>query len=51
MIYIFCLYHFSVKCIIKKNDLSLYGPLKHLIELETYILHLKIFLIVRLTFY
>ena len=27
MIYIFCLYHFSVQCIIKKNDLFRYGPL------------------------
>ena len=24
----FCLYHFSVKCIIKKNYLPPYGPLK-----------------------
>ena len=28
MIYIFCLYNFSVKCIINKNYLRLYPPLK-----------------------
>ena len=27
MIYMFCLYHFSVKCIIKTNYLPPYGPL------------------------
>ena len=26
--YMFCLYHFSVKCIIKKNYLPPYGPVK-----------------------
>ena len=29
--YMFCLYHFSVKCIIKKNDLPPHGPLNHII--------------------
>ena len=28
IIYMFCLYNFSVKCIIKKNYLLPYGPLK-----------------------
>ena len=27
-IYMFCLYHFSLKCIINENYLPLYGPLK-----------------------
>ena len=30
MIYMFCLYHFSLKCIIKKNYLPSYSPLKNI---------------------
>ena len=29
MIYMFCLYNFSVKCIIQKNYLPAYGPLNY----------------------
>ena len=42
MIYMFCSYDFSVKCIIKKNYLGLYGPLKNLyfqITFEAEIIH------------
>ena len=42
----FCLYHFSMKCIIKKNHLPPYGPLNRML-----ILQLKIFLSVNLGFH
>ena len=33
----YCLYHFSVKCIIKKNYLSPYGPLAGTNDFKNYI--------------